>query len=128
MLMIRNFICILVSAGLLSTSTNQNKCLVTVVCTMPSSRALNLLMPRLASSASSDGLILKDLPRVYSPYVKFTDEDMAAPDLAERLAKRDVMCVWHFGDDGVGHPLTVHGGCIAMAFDESFGHAFMSRE
>jgi len=81
---------------------------------------------RLATSASSDGLILKDMPRVYAPFTKFTDEDMQAEDKAERLAKREVKCVWHFGDDGVGHPLTVHGGCIAMAFDESFGHAFMS--
>lgn len=83
---------------------------------------------RLATSASSDGLILKDLPRVYAPFTKFTDEDMVAPDHAQRLEKRNVYCVWHFGDDGVGHPETVHGGCIAMAFDESFGHAFMSCE
>ena len=85
-------------------------------------------LSRLATSASSDGLILKDLPRVYAPFTKFTDEDMVAPDHAQRLEKRTVFCVWHFGDDGVGHPETVHGGCIAMAFDESFGHAFMSRE
>jgi hypothetical protein len=85
-------------------------------------------LSRLATSASSDGLILKDLPRVYAPFTKFTDEDMEAPDHAQRLEKRTVFCVWHFGDDGVGHPETVHGGCIAMAFDESFGHAFMSCE
>jgi len=81
---------------------------------------------RLATSASSDGLILKDAPRIYAPFAPFTDEDMKASDYAERLARRGVKCVWHFGDDGVGHPLTVHGGCIAMALDESFGHAFMS--
>jgi len=81
---------------------------------------------RLATSASSDGLILKDTPRIYAPFVPFTDEDMSAEDHKERLSKRGVKCVWHFGDDGVGHPLTVHGGCIAMAMDESFGHAYMS--
>eukprot|EP00284_Hemiselmis_tepida_P005660 CAMPEP_0174929224 /NCGR_PEP_ID=MMETSP1355-20121228/27087_1 /TAXON_ID=464990 /ORGANISM="Hemiselmis tepida, Strain CCMP443" /LENGTH=235 /DNA_ID=CAMNT_0016175417 /DNA_START=44 /DNA_END=751 /DNA_ORIENTATION=+ len=81
---------------------------------------------RLATSASGDGLILKCMPRVYAPFVPFTDEDMVAGDKAERLAKRTVKCVWHFGSDGVGHPKTVHGGCISMAFDESFGHAFLS--
>mmetsp|Transcript_30670 Transcript_30670/g.59962 ORF Transcript_30670/g.59962 Transcript_30670/m.59962 type:complete len:242 (-) Transcript_30670:294-1019(-) len=81
---------------------------------------------RLATSASGDGLILKDMPRIYAPFTKFTDEDMQAEDHDERLASRGVKCVWHFGKEGVGHPQTVHGGCIAMAFDESFGHAFLS--
>eukprot|EP00290_Baffinella_frigidus_P006140 CAMPEP_0180136456 /NCGR_PEP_ID=MMETSP0986-20121125/11519_1 /TAXON_ID=697907 /ORGANISM="non described non described, Strain CCMP2293" /LENGTH=257 /DNA_ID=CAMNT_0022077513 /DNA_START=36 /DNA_END=809 /DNA_ORIENTATION=+ len=87
---------------------------------------------RMAQS-SADGLLLLSPPRIYTtnPKGDLMPQTMSASSVQEAKDSSvhhydPTFCVWHFGSDATGHPNTVHGGAIAMALDESCGHAFVS--